>query len=88
MEVLKEEIHPDYIHLYVDCRPQTRLSDDIKILKGNTARWLYLRHPDLKQESGVWDAHYLSVIHNEDFQEQINEYLTTRRSKGGTQPMS
>ncbi len=89
IEILQEEIFPDYVHLLISCRPQTKLSDDIKIMKGNTARWLYQKHPDLKnQVSGIWDTHYLAVIDNEDFQEQIDEYLTTRRSKGGKQPMS
>ena len=30
------EIMPDHIHLLVDCKPQLRLSDAIKILKGTT----------------------------------------------------
>lgn len=40
MDVLAMEIMPDHIHLLVDCKPQRRLSDAVKILKGNTARWL------------------------------------------------
>ena len=41
MTVLAMEIMPDHIQLLVDCKPQLRLSDAIKILKGNTARWLF-----------------------------------------------
>ena len=37
MTVLAMEIMPDHIQLLVDCKPQLRLSDAIKILKGNTA---------------------------------------------------
>ena len=28
------------LQYHIDCKPQLRLSDAIKILKGNTARWL------------------------------------------------
>lgn len=49
MNVLAMEVMPDHIHLLVDCKPQLRLSDAVKILKGNTARWLFLKHPEVKQ---------------------------------------
>lgn len=48
MGILAMEVMPDHIHLLVDCKPQLRLSDAIKILKGNTARWLFLKHPEVK----------------------------------------
>ena len=44
------EIMPDHVHLLVDCKPQLRLSDAIKILKGNTARWLFLKYPEAKKQ--------------------------------------
>lgn len=49
------QVMPDHIHLLVDCKPQLRLSDAIKILKGNIARWLFLKHPELKQQ--LWGGH-------------------------------
>lgn len=55
MECLAMEVMPDHIHLLVSCKPQLRLSDVIKILKGNTARWLFMAHPDLKKS--LWDGH-------------------------------
>ena len=33
MNILAMEVMPDHIHLLVDCKPQLRLSDAIKILK-------------------------------------------------------
>ena len=44
------EIMPDHVHLLVDCKPQLRISDAVKILKGNTARWLFLKHPEIKTQ--------------------------------------
>ena len=39
--ILAMEVMPDHIHLLLDCRPQFRISDMVKILKGNTARCLF-----------------------------------------------
>ena len=44
------EVMPDHIHLLVDCRPQFYIPDMIKIMKGNLARRLFIRHPELKEE--------------------------------------
>ena len=51
--LLAMEVMPDHIHLLLDCKPQFRISDMVKILKGNTARWLFMEHPELKQE--LWE---------------------------------
>jgi len=52
MKILAIEVMPDHIHILADCKPQTCPSDAIKILKGNTARWLFLAHPELKKRCG------------------------------------
>ena len=55
MNIIAMEIMPDHIHLLVDCKPQLRLSDAVKVLKGNTARWLFLNHPEIKKK--LWGGH-------------------------------
>lgn len=50
MKVITMEVMPNHIHILVDCKPQLRLSDAIKILKGNTARWLFMSHPKIKKQ--------------------------------------
>ena len=47
--ILAMEVMPDHIHLPLNCKPQFRISDMVKIMKGNTARWLFLKYPELKQ---------------------------------------
>jgi hypothetical protein len=47
--ILAMEVMPDHIHLLLNCKPQFRISDMVKIMKGNTARWLFLKYPELKQ---------------------------------------
>jgi putative transposase len=38
MDIIAMEVMPDHIHILADCKPQLRLSDAIKVLKGNTSR--------------------------------------------------
>ena len=82
MKVLAMEIMPDHIHLLVDCKPQLRLSDAIKILKGNTARWLFLAHPEIKQQ--LWDGHlwnpsYFVATVSDRSLEQVKDYIRTQK---------
>ena len=53
--IMAMEVMPDHIHILVDCKPQFFPSDMIKILKGNTARWLFMKHPELKKQ--LWGGH-------------------------------
>ena len=47
------EVMPDHIHILANCKPQLCLSDAIKILKGNTARRLFLAHRKSRNRSGA-----------------------------------
>lgn len=72
------ECMPDHVHLLIDCSPQHFIPTLIKILKGNTARRLFLQHPDLK--SKLWDGHlwnpsYFVATVSENTASQIEEYI-------------
>ena len=45
--ILAMEVMPDHIHLLVDAKPQMSIMDMMRILKGTTARKLFMLHPDL-----------------------------------------
>lgn len=47
MSIIAMEIMPDHVHLLVDAKPQLRLSEVTKILKGALARWLFPAHPEI-----------------------------------------
>lgn len=49
------EVMSDYVHLLVDCKPQFIITDMVKIVKGNIARWLFTKHKNLKQQ--LWGGH-------------------------------
>lgn len=84
MKVLAMEIMPDHIHLLVDCKPQLRLSDAIKILKGNTARWLFLNHPEIKQKlwgGHLWNPSYFVATVSDRTLEHVKRYINDQKAK-------
>ena len=48
--VLALEVQPDHIHLFVSIPPSTSVADATKILKGSTARKLFVKFPELKKQ--------------------------------------
>lgn len=43
------------LELILDCRPQFYIPDMVKIMKGNTARKLFIEYPELKEK--LWGGH-------------------------------
>ena len=82
MTVLAMEIMPDHIHLLADCKPQLRLSDAIKILKGNTARWLFLSHPEIKKQlwgGHLWNPSYFVATVSDRTLAQAGQYISNQK---------
>lgn len=83
MDCLAMEVMPDHIHLLVSCKPQLRLSDAIKVLKGNTARWLFMGHPELKNSlwgGHLWNPSYFVVTVSERSTVQVEAYIQSQES--------
>ena len=84
MEILAMEIMPDHIHILADCKPQLRLSDAIKVLKGNTSRWLFLAHPEIKRKlwgGHLWNPSYFVATVSDRSREQITAYINNQKVK-------
>ena len=78
------EVMPDHIHLLVDCKPQLKLSDAIKILKGNTARWLFLKHPEIKSQlwgGHLWNPSYFVATVSDRTLEQVEKYINGQKMR-------
>ena len=83
-QILAMEVMPDHIHLLLDCKPQFRISDMVKIMKGNTARWLFLRHPELKQSlwgGHLWNPSYCAVTVSDRSREQVTQYINSQKER-------
>lgn len=70
--------------MLLDCRPQFMVSDMVKILKGNTARWLFLRHPRLKETlwgGHLWNPSYCAVTVSDRSREQVEHYIQSQKER-------
>ena len=82
--IIAMEVMPEHIHLLVDCKPQFRPSDAIKIFKGNTARWLFLAHPELKRQlwgGHMWNPSYFIATVSDRSMEQVEQYIREQKMK-------
>ena len=78
------ETMPDHIHLLVNCKPQFELPRMVKILKGNTARWLFMAHPEIKSElwgGHLWNPSYCAITVSERSFEQVKEYIDSQKER-------
>ena len=78
------EVMPDHVHLLLDCKPQFFPSDMIKILKGNTARWLFLKHPELKKQlwgGHMWNPSYCIITVSERSLDMVRQYIDSQKSR-------
>ena len=83
-EVTALEVMPDHVHLLVDCKPQFYPSDMIKILKGNTARWLFRDYPQLKSElwgGHLWNPSYCIVTVSDRSLEKVEQYINSQKER-------
>lgn len=84
IDIQAMEIMPDHIHLLISCKPQIRLSDAVKVLKGNVARWLFLAHPSIKQQlygGHLWNPSYFVATVSSRSEDQIKEYILNQKQK-------
>ena len=78
------EVMPDHVHLLLDCKPQFMISDMVKIMKGNTARWLFLEHPELKRSllgGHLWNPSYFAVTVSDRSRAQVMQYIESQKEK-------
>ena len=57
-EILSLEIQPDHVHLFLSIPPADAVATAVKLLKGITARQLFVRFPELKLS--LWGGHLWS----------------------------
>ena len=78
------EVMPDHIHILANCKPQLCLSDAIKILKGNTARCLFLAHPEIEKSlwgGHLWNPSYFVATVSDRTLSQVQEYIYNQEIK-------
>lgn len=77
------EVMPDHIHLLIEAKPQCRISDAIKVLKGSTAWHLFRLHPELKSQlwgGSLWNPSYFVATVSDRTEEQIRSYIAGQKT--------
>jgi putative transposase len=73
-------VQPDHVHMLLDCKPQFYISDMVKIIKGNTARRLFIDHPELKTllyGGHLWNPSYCAVTVSDRSYGMVKQYIST-----------
>ena len=76
--ILAKEIHPDHIHLFLSIPPTISVANALKILKGITARKLFLLFPRIKKElwgGSLWAPSYYAGTAGNVSAETIQSYI-------------
>ena len=78
------KISPDHIHLLIDASPQFNIPDMIRIMKGVTARKLFLLYPEMKEKlwgGHLWNPSYCVVTVSDRSLAQVEEYIESQKEK-------
>ena len=84
VRIMEMETDKDHIHLLVECTPQHFIPTIIKILKGSSARKMFVKYPELKKRlwgGHLWNPSYFVATVSENTEEQISEYIQTQKIK-------
>ena len=83
-QIAAMEMMPDHVHMLVDCKPQFYIPDMIKIMKGNTARKLFLQFPRMKEKlwgGHLWNPSYCVVTVSDRSFDQVRRYVEGQKKK-------
>jgi putative transposase len=76
--VLSKEIQSDHIHLFLSIPPAVAVADAVKILKGTTARRMFMQFPELKERlfgGSLWSPSYYVGTAGNVSAETIRHYI-------------
>ena len=84
-EILETEIMPDHIHLFISTDPFESPTNIVKILKGITAKRMFERFPELKENhfwnSGLWSPSYYIGTAGQVSAETIKKYIAGENNR-------
>ena len=85
LEILEIEITKDHVHMLVSIPPTITISDSTRILKSISARELFKRHPEFKEQyfwSGkLWSPSYFAETVGRVSESAIKQYIQNQLKK-------
>jgi len=84
VQILEMETDNDHIHLLISCTPQHLIPSIMKAFKGNSARRMFQKHPELKKSlwgGHLWNPSYFVATVSENTETQIQQYIKNQQIK-------
>lgn len=85
-ELLALEVMPDHVHVFLSAPPQIAPAVIAKVLKGSTARTLFVKHPELRKKlwgGHPWNPSYYVGTAGQVSSETIGRYIEAQKTEGG-----
>jgi putative transposase len=82
--LITQEIMPDHVHLFISAHPKVAPANIVKIMKGATARKLFVTFPELKKKlwkGHLWNPSYYLGTAGDVSKDTIKKYIELQ--KGG-----
>ena len=82
-ELIELEVMPDHIHIFISAPPFQAPTDIVKVLKGVTARRLFMEFPKLKKrlwKGSLWSPSYYVGTAGTVSTETIGRYIENQKS--------
>ncbi|MDN5294034.1 MAG: REP-associated tyrosine transposase [Eubacteriales bacterium] len=87
-ELLALEVMPDYVHVFLSAPPKIAPAVIAKVLKGSTARTLFVKHPELRKKlwgGHLWNPSYYVGTAGQVSSDTIRRYIETQRTEAGSE---
>ncbi|OCN05350.1 transposase [Erysipelotrichaceae bacterium MTC7] len=84
INIIEMESRKDHIHLHIECNPQHYIPSIVKAFKGVSARLLFKKHPELKQQlwgGHLWNPSYFVATVSNNTEKQIRAYIQSQKKK-------
>ena len=83
-EIVELNTDKDHVHMLIACKPQHYIPNIIKALKGNSARFMFKKHPELKKRlwgGHMWNPSYFITTVGEASEDQVKHYIQSQGQK-------
>jgi putative transposase len=77
------EVMEDHVHLFLSFSPKLSISSVVKDLKGSSARYMFVKHPEIKRflwGGHMWNPSYYVGTAGSVSKEAIQRYIEEQRT--------
>jgi len=82
--LIEQEVMPDHVHLFVSAHPKYSPSKIVKIFKGGSARKLFTKFPELRNQlwrGHLWNPSYYVGTVGDITKEVVEKYIAMQKVK-------